>query len=86
MGGGKLGCAHELARITLAGIRLFDGVAALLVPVPLARRLGVDPDANPSALYALRLFGVRTVLIGAQLLLRDAEDGGQARKAPRNAR
>jgi hypothetical protein len=63
--------AHDYARITLAGIRLFNGVAALFVPTTLARRLGVDPEANPAALYALRLFGVRTVLIGAQLLLRD---------------
>jgi hypothetical protein len=63
--------AHEYARITLAGIRLFNGVAALFVPATLARQLGVDPAANPAALYALRLFGVRTVLIGAQLLLRD---------------
>jgi hypothetical protein len=63
--------AHEYARITLAGIRLFNGVAALLVPATLARQLGVDPAANPAALYALRLFGVRTVLIGAQLLLPD---------------
>jgi len=69
---GKLDrAAHDYARVTLAGIRLFNGVAALFVPATLARRLGVDPDANPAALYALRLFGVRTVLIGAQLLLRD---------------
>jgi hypothetical protein len=33
--------------------------------------LGVDPEANRAALYVLRMFGVRTVLIGAQLLLRD---------------
>ena len=63
--------AGDYARITLAGIRLFNGVAALFVPTTLARQLGVDPAANPAALYALRLFGVRTVLIGAQLLLRD---------------
>jgi hypothetical protein len=68
---GKLDLAHDYARITLAGIRLFNGVAALFVPATLARQLGVDPAANPAALYALRLFGVRTVLIGAQLLLRD---------------
>jgi hypothetical protein len=68
---GKFDRAHDYARITLAGIRLFNGVAALFVPTTLARRLGVDPEANPAALYALRLFGVRTVLIGAQLLLRD---------------
>jgi hypothetical protein len=72
MGVGKRGRAHDFARITLAGIRLFNGVAALFVPTTLARRLGVDPEANPAALYALRLFGVRTVLIGAQLLLRDS--------------
>ena len=68
---GKFDLAHDYARITLAGIRVFNGVAALFVPATLARRLEVDPDANPAALYALRLFGVRTVLIGAQLLLRD---------------
>ena len=68
---GKFDLTHDYARITLAGIRLFNGVAALFVPATLARRLGVDPNANPAALYALRLFGVRTVLIGAQLLLRD---------------
>ena len=67
----KFDRAHDYARITLAGIRLFNGVAALFVPATLARQLGVDPAANPAALYALRLFGVRTVLIGAQLLLRD---------------
>ena len=68
---GKLDRAPDYTRITLAGIRLFNGVAALFVPATLARQLGVDPAANPAALYALRLFGVRTVLIGAQLLLRD---------------
>jgi hypothetical protein len=67
----KFDLAHDYARITLAGIRLFNGVAALFVPATLARQLGVDSAANPTALYALRLFGVRTVLIGAQLLLRD---------------
>jgi len=73
---GKIDLAHDYARITLAGIRLFNGVAALFMPATLARQLGVDPAANPAALYALRLFGVRTVLIGAQLLLRD--DGVRA--------
>ena len=62
---------HDYARITLAGIRMFNGVAARFVPATLARRLGGDPEANPAAPYALRLVGVRTVLIGAQLLLRD---------------
>lgn len=63
--------AGDYARIALASIRLFNGAAALFVPATLARRLGVDPETNRAALYVLRLFGVRTVLIGAQLLLRD---------------
>src|SRR3712207_5891925 len=62
---------HEYARITLSAIRLFNGIAALFAPAALLRRLGVDPEANRAALYALRMFGVRTVLIGAQLLLRN---------------
>jgi hypothetical protein len=61
--------AGDYARIALASIRLFNGIAALFVPATLARRLGVDPETNRAALYVLRLFGVRTILIGAQLLL-----------------
>jgi hypothetical protein len=63
--------ASDYARIALASIRLFNGIAALFVPATLARRLGVDPEINRAALYVLRLFGVRTILIGAQLLLRN---------------
>ena len=71
------GRAQEYARMALAGIRLINGAAALLAPAALARRLGADPDANPAALYALRLFGVRTVVIGAELLAGD--EGVRAR-------
>jgi len=56
------------ARIALAGIRLFNGVAALFFPQILARRLGVDIARNPAILYVFRLFGVRTIIIGAELL------------------
>ena len=71
---GRFDHAHripEYARITLSAIRLFNGTAALFAPAALLRRLGVDPEANLAAHYALRMFGVRTVLIGAQLLLRN---------------
>jgi hypothetical protein len=64
---------HEYARVTLSAIRLFNGTAALFAPAALLRQLGVDPEANPAALYALRMFGIRTVLIGAQLLLPNSE-------------
>jgi hypothetical protein len=65
------------ARLALAGIRLTNGTAALLAPAAFGRRLGVDPDAHPPALYVMRLFGVRTILIGADLLRRDP--GARAR-------
>jgi hypothetical protein len=68
---GQFDRVHDYARVTLAGIRLFNGVAALFVPATLARRLGVHPEANPAAIYVFRLFGTRTILIGVQLLLRD---------------
>jgi hypothetical protein len=58
----------------LGGIRLFNGAAALLVPRSVARRLGVDPDANPAPVYPLRMFGVRTVVLGAELLLPQKQD------------
>lgn len=53
----------------LAGIRLFNGAAGLLSPDLLIRRL--DPDREPSspaAVYAFRLFGIRTILLGLDLL------------------
>jgi hypothetical protein len=66
------------ARYTLAAVRGVNGVASLLVPQVLAKRTGVDPEANPAALYVLRLFGVRTVYLALELVfargdhLRDA--------------
>lgn len=71
---------HDVARILLAGIRLFNGTAALVAPRELARRLGVDPDLNPGVLYFIRLFGVRTVIIGAELLVRRGERRAEALK------
>jgi hypothetical protein len=44
----------------------------------MARQAGVDPAANPAAPYVLRLFGIRTVLIGVELL---RSDGAERRRA-----
>lgn len=59
-----------VARYLLAGVRLFNGAAALAVPRPFGRQAGLDPDADPGAVYILRLFGVRTVYLAGELLLR----------------
>ena len=73
---------RDFARILLALIRLFNGLAALLVPGFLARQVGIDPDKNPGALYVFRMFGIRTVLIGAELLV---QTGDRRQEAVRRA-
>ena len=57
------------ARYALAAVRLFNGTAALFLPRQLGTRLGVDVETNPAAVYVLRLFGVRTIYVGAELAL-----------------
>jgi hypothetical protein len=59
----------DYARVLLACIRLLNGGLALLAPGFLARHIGVDPDANPGIVYVFRMFGIRTVLIGAELVM-----------------
>jgi uncharacterized protein YjeT (DUF2065 family) len=59
---------HDHARIALATIRLVNGTMALLAPRMMLRRLGADPDVNQVATYPLRMFGVRTVVLGVDLL------------------
>jgi hypothetical protein len=62
---------QDYARFLLAGIRLINGAAALFAPTFLVRRFGDTP--NHSVIYALRLFGVRTIIIGIELLVPDEE-------------
>jgi len=59
---------RDHARIALATIRLVNGTIALLAPEMMLRRLGADPAVNGVAVYPLRMFGIRTVLLGAELL------------------
>jgi hypothetical protein len=59
------------ARYALGVSRLINGSLALAAPARLVKTFGEDPADNGAALYALRLFGVRTVVLGLQLLLAD---------------
>jgi hypothetical protein len=61
----------DTARVLLAGVRLTMGSAGLLVPDLVIRRLAIDPASQPAMRYPLRMFGIRTVLIGADLLTDD---------------
>jgi hypothetical protein len=62
---------RDQARILLAGIRIFNGVGGVLVPGMMAKRLEVDGAAAGPMAYPFRMFGIRTILIGADLLSRD---------------
>jgi uncharacterized protein YjeT (DUF2065 family) len=58
----------DAARIALAAVRIANGTAALVAPRLAARRLGTAPEAS---VYPLRMFGIRTVVVGAELLVRE---------------
>jgi hypothetical protein len=65
-----IGNVVTAARYTLGGIRIVNGTLGLLAPGFIIRRFGdTDPASNPAAIYGLRLFGIRTVLIGLDLIL-----------------
>lgn len=72
---------RDLARLALATIRSINGLVALLIPKAMLRRLQVDPDQNGAAIYALRMFGVRTVFLGAELFLKEGEEREAALRA-----
>ena len=61
----------DLARVLLAAVRLTMVTAGLLAPGLVIRRLDIDPTTQPAMRYPLRMFGIRTVLIGAELLTPD---------------
>jgi hypothetical protein len=63
--------ARDAARVLLAAVRIANGSASLLAPAIVARRLGAAPETADASLYPLRLFGIRTVVVGAELLLQD---------------
>jgi hypothetical protein len=58
------------ARVTLAAVRIFNGAVGLVAPTVAAGRIGT-PEGSP--LYPWRMFGIRTVIIGAELLSRDPD-------------
>jgi hypothetical protein len=59
---------HRPARYALAAVRLVNGGVGLLAPRLFIGRFDPDRPASPAAIYAFRLFGIRTVLIALDLL------------------
>jgi hypothetical protein len=68
------------ARKVLAVVRIVNGVLALVAPKFLLRRLGTDPDRDPSGIYPFRMFGIRTVIIGMDLLVLTGDEQRRATK------
>jgi hypothetical protein len=54
---------------------MFNGAMGLVAPEKTAKRIGT-PENTP--LYPWRMFGVRTVIIGAELLSRDPQKRDRA--------
>jgi hypothetical protein len=60
--------SHGTAAVrALAAIRLVNGTLGLLAPRVLVRRTSADPTTT-EPYYAFRMFGVRTVVLGLDLL------------------
>lgn len=72
---GRASSVGDAARVLLALIRIINGSLGLVAPSRIARPLTEDddPDAPVPAYYPFRLFGVRTVIIGTELLSKDPQ-------------
>jgi hypothetical protein len=65
-----VGTLGNTARYALGGVRMVTGTVGLLTPAVIVARFGdAVPGQNPAAIYALRMFGIRTVILGAHLIL-----------------
>ncbi len=60
--------SRRAAGYFLGGIRLLNGTLGLVAPERLIERIDPGSSPNPASVYAFRLFGIRTVLLGAELL------------------
>lgn len=56
------------ALTTLIWVRFIVGAISWFLPTAMARVMLIDAKANPALSYALRLFGVRDVLMGVLIL------------------
>jgi hypothetical protein len=69
---------RSAARKALAAIRIVNGTLGLVAPKLLLKRLGTDATQDPSGIYPFRMVGIRTVLIGLDLLVLTGEERRRA--------
>ncbi len=65
--------AGQAARFALAGIRVINGGLALVAPGVIIGRFDEQPAGDSAATYGLRMFGIRTVLLGVDLAVLSGE-------------
>lgn len=58
----------------LAAVRIINGAIGLVAPQLLIKRFDADRPTSPAAIYAFRLFGIRTILLGVDLLVGSEAD------------
>ena len=54
----------------LAAIRIVNGTLGLVAPKVLIKRVDPSTEVSPAAIYAFRMFGIRTIWLGVDLLVR----------------
>lgn len=69
----------ETARKTLACVRLFNGAVGLFAPGRMAAGLGGELGADKRFGYPARMFGIRTLVLGTDLLLLKTDDAAAPR-------
>jgi hypothetical protein len=67
VGSGRL---QRFARHALGAVRLVNGGVGLVAPRLFITQFDPDHPASPAAIYAFRLFGIRTIYLGLDLLVR----------------
>ncbi|MBI2767909.1 MAG: hypothetical protein HYX53_18630 [Chloroflexi bacterium] len=74
---------RDLARVLLALIRLINGAIGLFAPQLIIKRFDDEEEEPEVARYALRMFGIRTILVAIDLLRPAGPDRSHAmRVAP----
>ncbi|MEU5266191.1 hypothetical protein [Amycolatopsis sp. NPDC021455] len=64
----------DVARKALACVRIFNGALGLFAPGRMARSLGSEPGEDKRFGYPARMFGIRTLVLGGDLLLLKVDD------------
>lgn len=77
-GEAKMRINGQQARMGLAGIRVAVGVGAVAAPRAVGSAFGFRPEENPEAPALARLFGIRNMALGLDLL---RDEGGLSPRA-----